>query len=161
MENKISNTKYGAQYREKDSGWRNTQIVIMMMQKRGICWPAGPSRHITTQKAPQRRQAELRNVAWSCLLLSSNFRFKYLYLNCGHHWQPDVGRDSSVGTATNYGLDGQGIEFRWESRFSAPVHTDPGAHPASCAMGTGSFPGVKLPGRGVYHPPLSPRLRKE
>jgi len=27
--------------------------------------------------------------------------------------------------------------------FSAPVQTGPGAHPASCTMGTGSFPGVK------------------
>ena len=29
-----------------------------------------------------------------------------------------------------------------------PVQTGPGAHPASCKMGTGSFPGVKY-GRGV------------
>jgi len=29
------------------------------------------------------------------------------------------------------------------ARFSAPVQTDPGAHPASCTMGTGSFPRVK------------------
>ena len=29
-----------------------------------------------------------------------------------------------------------------------PVQTGPGAHPASCKMGTGSFPGVKC-GRGV------------
>jgi hypothetical protein len=29
------------------------------------------------------------------------------------------------------------------ARFSAPVQTGPGAHPASCAMGTRSFPGVK------------------
>ena len=29
------------------------------------------------------------------------------------------------------------------ARFSAPVQTSPGAHPASCTMGTGSFPGVK------------------
>ena len=35
-----------------------------------------------------------------------------------------------------------------EARFSAPVQTGPGAHPASCIMGTGSFPGVKS-GRGV------------
>jgi len=29
-------------------------------------------------------------------------------------------------------------------------------------VGTGSFPGVKRPGRGVHHPPhLVPRLRKE
>ena len=29
------------------------------------------------------------------------------------------------------------------ARFSAPVQTGPGAQPASCTMGTGSFPGVK------------------
>jgi hypothetical protein len=29
------------------------------------------------------------------------------------------------------------------ARFSTPVQTGPGAHPASCTMGTGSFPGVK------------------
>ena len=34
------------------------------------------------------------------------------------------------------------------ARFSAPVQTGPGAHPASCTMGTGSFPGVKS-NRGV------------
>ena len=28
-------------------------------------------------------------------------------------------------------------------RFSAPVQTGPGAQPASCTVGTGSFPGVK------------------
>jgi hypothetical protein len=32
---------------------------------------------------------------------------------------------------------------RWGARFSAPVQTGPGAHSASCTMGTGSFPGVK------------------
>ena len=34
------------------------------------------------------------------------------------------------------------------ARFSAPVQTSPGSHPASCTMGTGSFPGVKS-GRAV------------
>ena len=53
------------------------------------------------------------------------------------------GPGSSVGIATGYGLDGPGIESRWGARFSAPVQTDPGAHPASCTMGTWSFPGVK------------------
>jgi hypothetical protein len=53
------------------------------------------------------------------------------------------GSGSVVGIATGYGLDGPGIEFRWGARFSAPVQNGPGAHPASCAMGTGSFPGVK------------------
>ena len=36
---------------------------------------------------------------------------------------------------------------RWGRDFP-PVHTGPGAHPVSCKMGTGSFPGVKC-GRGV------------
>ena len=60
--------------------------------------------------------------------------------------------------ATGYGLDGPVIESRWEARFSAPVRTGPEAHPASCTMGTGSFPGVKS-GRGVTltpHPLLEP-----
>ena len=35
------------------------------------------------------------------------------------------------------------------ARFSAPVQTDPGAHPASCTMGTWFCPGVKRPGRGA------------
>ena len=34
------------------------------------------------------------------------------------------------------------------AKFSAPVQTGPGDHPASCTMGTGSFRGVKS-GRGV------------
>ena len=60
-------------------------------------------------------------------------------------------RDSAVGTATRYGLDGPGIESRWGARVSAPVQTGPGAQPVSCTMGTGSFPGVKRPGRGADH----------
>jgi hypothetical protein len=46
-------------------------------------------------------------------------------------------------------------------RFSAPVQTGPGAHPASCTMGTGSFTGVKRLGRGVDHPPPSSAEVKE
>ena len=71
------------------------------------------------------------------------------------------GRDSSVGIATRYGLDGPAIESRWRARFSAPVQTGPGAHPASYTMGTGSFPTLKRPGRGVDHPPLSSAEVKE
>ena len=58
------------------------------------------------------------------------------------------GPGSSVGIATGYGLDGPGFESRWEARLSAPVQTGPGAHPASCTMGTGSFPGV-MGGQGM------------
>jgi hypothetical protein len=72
---------------------------------------------------------------------------------------PIGGPGSSVGIATGYGLDGPGIESRWEATFSAFVQTDPGAHPASCTTGTVSFPGVAS-GRGVTltpHPLLVPR----
>jgi hypothetical protein len=64
------------------------------------------------------------------------------------------GPDSLVGIATGYGLDGPGTESRWGARCSALVQNGPGAHPASCTMGTGSFPGVDS-GRGVT---LTPRL---
>jgi len=55
---------------------------------------------------------------------------------------------SSVGIATELRAGRSGIESRWGARFSAPVQTGPGAHPAFCRMGTGSFPGVKS-GQGV------------
>jgi hypothetical protein len=71
------------------------------------------------------------------------------------------GRDSSVGTATRYWLDGPVIETRWGARFSAPVQTSPWAHPVSYTTGTGSFPKVKRPGCGVYHPPPSSAEVKE
>ena len=48
------------------------------------------------------------------------------------------------------------------ARFSPPVQTGPGAHPASYTMGTGLSWGVQRPGRGVDHPPhLASRLKKE
>jgi hypothetical protein len=65
------------------------------------------------------------------------------------------GRDSAVGIATRYGLDGPWIESRWEARFSASVQTGPGAHPVSYTMGSKSFKGVKRPAGGVDHPPPS------
>jgi hypothetical protein len=70
--------------------------------------------------------------------------------------------DSAVGIATHYGLDGPGIESRWEARFYAPVQTGPRAHSASYAVRTGSFPVVKRPGRRVVYPPhLGARLKEE
>ena len=72
-----------------------------------------------------------------------------------------VGRDSSVGIRTPYVLEGPGIESLWGARFSAPVQTGPGTHPASCTLGTVSFSWVKRPGRGVDHPPPSSADVKE
>jgi len=68
------------------------------------------------------------------------------------------GPASSVGIATELQAGRSGIEYRW-GRVFPPVQTGPGAHPASCKMGTEFFPGVKS-GRGVtltLHPLLVPR----
>jgi hypothetical protein len=48
--------------------------------------------------------------------------------------------------------------MNWTVRGSNPgggAIFRPGAHPASCTMGTGSFLGVKQPGHGADHPPPS------
>jgi hypothetical protein len=85
-------------------------------------------------------EGEVRFFAAACLNTSA-YRIK-------------CGPGSSVGIATGYELDGPAIESRWGSRFSAPVQTGPGAHPASCTMGIGSFPGLKS-GQGVALTPYS------
>jgi len=72
------------------------------------------------------------------------------------------GLGSSAGIATDYRLDGPGIESRWGRDF-LPVQTGPEAHTASCTMGTRSFPGVKCCGQGMLlttHPLLVPRSWK-
>ena len=72
------------------------------------------------------------------------------------------GRDSSVGIATRCRLDGPGDRIPVEARFSAPVQTGPGAHPASYTMGAGCFLGVKRSGRVLTtNPHLAPRLKEE
>ena len=72
-----------------------------------------------------------------------------------------MGRDSSVGIATRYWLDGPGIETRWGRDFPHPSRPAPGAYPASYRMCTGSLPGVKRPRRGADHPPhLSAEVMK-
>ena len=72
------------------------------------------------------------------------------------------GAGNSVGMATDYGLDGPGSNPVGDEIFPL-VQTGPGAHSASCTMGTGSFPG----GRGDRvvglnpHPHPVPRSYKE
>ena len=54
----------------------------------------------------------------------------------------------------SYGLEVPGSNLGGGLDFP-PVQTGPGAHPASCKIGTGSFPGVKC-GRGVGLTTYSP-----
>jgi hypothetical protein len=63
------------------------------------------------------------------------------------------GPGSSVDIATGYRVGRSGDRIPVGARFFEHVQTGPGAHPASCTMGTRSFPGVKRPGRGADHPP--------
>jgi hypothetical protein len=71
------------------------------------------------------------------------------------------GPGSSVGIATDYGLDGPGIESRWGEIFrNCPDR--PWGPPDSCTIETGYFPGVKC-GWGVLlttHPLIMPRSLK-
>ena len=74
----------------------------------------------------------------------------------------DAGRDTTVGIATRYGLDGPGIECRWGRDFPHPSRPSLGSTQPPIQMGTGSLsPGVKRPGRGVDHPPhLAPKFKE-
>ena len=95
------------------------------------------------------------------ILFSKNFGLLFMkvtfqpsqpYKTClNRHW----GRFSAVGVAIRYWLDGPGIESRWGLDFPHPSRPALGFYSASCTVGTGSFPGVKRPGRGVDHPPAS------
>ena len=70
------------------------------------------------------------------------------------------GRDSSVGTATRYGLDGPGIESRW--RRDSPHQSRPALGPAQPPVQwvPTLSPGVKRPARGADHPHLSAEVMK-
>jgi hypothetical protein len=80
------------------------------------------------------------------LLYRNDKRSWYPFLRCGCYSNPyrtcdkfqdtfcstyisGVGRESSVGVATRYGLDSPDNEFQWGAIFSASNHTGPGARP--------------------------------
>ena len=69
---------------------------------------------------------------------------------------PTCGSGSSVGIATDYGLDGRGSN-PGDGRDFPSVQTGPGTTPSLLYKGyTGSFPGGKVrPGRAADHSPPS------
>jgi hypothetical protein len=87
--------------------------------------------------------------------------FFYIVFHTLCHWSTSTGRNSSVGIASRYGLEGPGIDSRWEARFSAHVQT--GCGPLSLLYNGHqvSFPGVKWSGRGVDQPPPASAEVKE
>jgi hypothetical protein len=70
-------------------------------------------------------------------------------------------RNTGIYGSQRAGRSGDRIPVGGGARFSAPAQTVHGAHPASYTMGTGSFPGVKRPGRRVdYLPPSSSEVKE-
>ena len=73
------------------------------------------------------------------------------------HRQPNsyqTGRVGSMGTASRYGACNSVDRIPMLARFSTPVQTGTGTHPASCTTGNGSLaPWKKRMGRVVNHPP--------
>ena len=84
------------------------------------------------------------------------------FLRVCHHISNAVYHARSLG---RYGYSLQtgrsGDRIPVGARFSTPVQTGPGDHPASCTVGTGLFHGIKRPGRGVIHPTPSGAEVKE
>ena len=80
------------------------------------------------------------------------FRIIYIYI---------YGPGSSVGIATDYGLDGPGIESRWGEIFRRPDR--PWGPPSLLYNGYRVFPGGKVrPGRAADHsPPYSAVVMEE
>jgi len=96
---------------------------------------------------------------WHKVICISKY-YCFLFIHFVQYWHLRPG--SSVGIATELRAGRSGIESRWGRDFS-PVQTGPRAHPSSCKMGTGSFPGVKC-GRGVLlttHLPSSAAVMEE
>jgi len=72
-----------------------------------------------------------------------------------------AGRDGAFGIANALRAGWSGDRIPVAARFSAPVQICSEAYPASYTMGTGSFPGIKRPERGVHYPPISSAEVKE
>jgi hypothetical protein len=88
-------------------------------------------------------------------------RTKFLHKNL--YRTENVGRENSVGIPTRYGLDVRGSNPRGGLRDYHHLSRQAlGFTQLPIQMGTGAFPGVNRPVRGVDHPPhLAPRLNKE
>jgi hypothetical protein len=75
-----------------------------------------------------------------------------------------VGRDSSVGTATCYGLAVPGIQSWWGGGGGGISRTRPDRRwcpPILLYNGYRVFPGVKAAGAWPHAPHLAPKLKKE
>jgi len=75
----------------------------------------------------------------------------------------EMGRDSAVGIATRYGLDGSGFESRWGREYPHPSRPALGHTQSPVQWVTGLFPGGKTAGalRWLPTPHQELKLKKE
>jgi len=84
------------------------------------------------------------------------YYYYYYYYYCSYNYVLFLlSPCTEIRDSDSLGVGRSGVRIPAEARFSAPVYTGPEDHPGSYTIGTGSFPGVKRPGRGVDHPPPS------
>jgi hypothetical protein len=108
-------------------------------------------------KAPDSRLTILKHLLPPILEVvfeGSNFCFRNIFFTkSGPGWRSRISDLLRVGRC--------GDPILVEERFSAPLRTDPEAHPHSSTVGSGSFPELERPGRAVDHPPPSSAVVKE
>ena len=152
---------------------RNMFPSIMCIKYTSFVWrqliPSLTISRIMTIRFLQSAQLIHHTVSWTTHLCSSTIsdrlpspaQFPDQLLVSSSLLLNECGPCSSVGIATELRSGRSGIESRLGRDFP-PVQTGPGAHKASCKMGTGSFPGGKVrPGCAADHsPPSVPRSWK-
>jgi hypothetical protein len=82
------------------------------------------------------------SLYWGCVLLNLTIYYSKHKLAFRNPTYYMAGRDSSVGVATPYGLDGPGIKSRWKRPFTPTL----GSTQPSAKWVSGLFPGSKTPG---------------
>ena len=148
-----------------------------MFHTRDLTWQLSPKGYIFCLNDFAHLRLSLGEITWKCHCLQPKLPHVWIEKNskivfCPRHCSEDyvrlrvpfpvferkhvhkcvlVGRDSAVGIATRYGLDGPVIESQWGAKFSAPVQTGHGAHRASYTMGT-CFPGDTAAGAWRWPP---------
>ena len=86
---------------------------------------------------------------------------EYIYICIYIYTHAHKGRDSSVGIATRYELNGPGIESRWGRDIPHPSRPALGLPSLLYSGYRVSFPRVKRTGRGVGHTSTSSAEVKE
>jgi hypothetical protein len=152
-------------YLQNQLNWTNCPVVsYLFLQVEAVCCAA--ILHYVTLQTTEHRIPILNwscsfivGYRWKSMLLYLNSTSAILVLSSGIGIFFDVilekvwstcllwtGQRSRYSNWLRAGRSGCSIPVG--ARISAPVQTGPEAHPASCTMGTGSFPGVKS-GRSV------------